>query len=158
MTTIIQGNQLRNIAFGVHVTKEWDTTTGETTLFNITGGLVYVSFFVGEITVAFGANATNSKIVYDCTDAGPADLDLCIATATASLTIGTLLTLDGAVGSSLQFADGVAALTNAELPNQGWVFKAGAIHMNQTADQGVGHVTWHLCYIPISDNAAVAAA
>jgi len=158
MTTIITGTQIRALQLGIQVTKEWDTTTGESSIFTITGGPVYVTSLFGHVTVAFGANATNTKIVYDCTAAGPADLDLCIATATASTAIETLLTLSGVVGDSLQFATGVAALTPAELQTAPFIFLPGAIHVNQTADQGVGHVTWYLHYIPITSLSAVAAA
>jgi hypothetical protein len=156
MTVLIQGSQLRALLLGVRVQgASKDTANGETTLFTITGGRVLVTSIVIEVTTAFGATTSNTKLVFDPTATG-ADTDLCATADLASDAIGSLYSITGDYSDALQV--GLLTLESPAMIQKPILLSEGEIHWNASADPGVGAYFATLTYIPLDDGAAVAAA
>ena len=81
MSTLIQGNELRALHFGVRVEKAAFTlpATTSTAIFTVAGGRVIVTSLIGEVTTAVQAQACNLNVTIDPTGAGAA-ADLVAAT------------------------------------------------------------------------------
>lgn len=161
MSTLIQGTQLREIAFGRKVSKAAFTlpATTSTAIFTVTGGRVLVTSLVGEVTTVLGATATNLNVTLD-PDGANAVADLAAATTVTSDAVGTLYTVTGAPLDLLSAAD----IGNTQVPNYvagvivgSFIVPAGSILL-KTSATNTGATKWDLTYIPYDDGAAVVAA
>lgn len=152
MTTMIQGDQLRTITFGLQVTRATAAITGVSTkgLFTVSGGLVLVTSLVGVVTTAVQAQATLTKIVATPTTGTVNDLS-----GTLDLTgaiAGSLLGITGLAGDALVSSTGGGA-SNLRNPV---AVNIGVIGVN-TAASSTGSIRWILTYVPLENGASVAA-
>jgi hypothetical protein len=154
MTAILTGPQIRQILLGQKVDRATatlpQTATGH--LFQVTGGRVLVTGLVGEVTVATGATATLAKITSTPTT-GTA-VDLTSTTAITSKEIGAQCTLPATSGSALVVKNGGAG---GQLPGHNpYIVPIGYIDLITDASD-TGSVKWSVTYIPLDNNASLAA-
>lgn len=152
MTTIIQGDQVRAILFGVRVAKAYPLLAVETkALFTVSGGKVAITSIVGEVTTAITVAGT---IKLQANPTVGATKDLCAATdlGTADAPAGNLIGFQGLTGDSLLTGPGAVPTIKQPL-----IVTAGTIEQ-VTATGADGGITWVLTYVPIDNGAAVAAA
>jgi hypothetical protein len=156
MSTIIQGDQVRAIQLGIHVTKSASPANATTDLFTVSG-LVLVTGIVGLVTTVMSATATSINLNHDPTIGAAANL--CGATVVTSDTAGTLYGYIGPDITTLLVSSGTAVPSEAytQLPSVKTILNNGVIGMVGTA-ANTGVVAWHLTYVPISDGASVVAA
>lgn len=164
MSTIIQGNDLRQIALGTRVEKTSFTLpqTASTAIFTVTGGKVLITSLVGIVTTVLGATATSLNITY--TPSGGANADLSAATVCTSDAVGTYYTITGVAADllSAQKVGGteVPSVTYAPTPNfmtGGLTVGAGQMFLKSSANN-TGATAWVLTYVPLDNGAAVVAA
>jgi len=152
MSTLIQGDQIRALLFGVRVEKAYATLAVETkSLFTVAGGKVLITSIVGEVTTAITVAGT-SKLQHNPTVG--TTKDLCAATdlGTTDTPVGNLLGFQGLTGDSILFGPG--AVPNLKQPI---VLTAGVIEqVNATGADG--GITWVLTYVPLDNGASVVAA
>lgn len=154
MTAILTGPQIRQILLGQKVDRATatlpQTATGH--LFQVTGGRVLVTGLVGEVTVATGATATNAKITSTPTTGTAVDLTANVAVT--SKEIGAQLTLPATSGSALVVKNGGAG---GQLPGHNpYIVPIGYIDLITDASD-TGSVKWSITYIPLDNNASLAA-
>lgn len=153
MTTIIQGNQLRDIGLGRHIIKAYPTLAVETkTLFTVAGGICLVTALVGEVTTAITV-ANTVKLQANPTTGTTGDLCAATDIGTTDTPAGDLLGLPAAAGSSLLF--GIGTVRNGA--GVQFFVNTGTIEQ-VTATGADGGITWHLTYVPVSDGASIVAA
>lgn len=164
MSTIIQGNELRQIGLGIRVEKTAFTLpqTASTNIFTVTGGRVMITSLVGIVTTVLGATATNLNLTY--TPSGGAAADISAATVCTSDAVGTYYTITG-VAADLLSAQKVGG---TEVPTVTWaptptfltgslVFGAGSMQLKSSANN-TGATAWVITYVPLDNGAAVVAA
>ncbi len=121
-------------------------------LFTIAGGLVKVTDFIGEVTVAMDATTTTLTLVANPT----VGADINVATASgdiASDTAGQLYSVGGNVGGAWNI-DGTA--TEGMIVT-GLVFNTGTIDL-LTSATNTGSVRWIIKWVPIDIGASLVAA
>lgn len=158
MSVIIQGYQLREIAFGVQVTKSWTLPASATTqtLFTASGGLVVVTSLVGQVTTAIGSTATTLALGLGTPGVGGTlDTDgIGTATTITSQEIGTLITAQASSGLGGAVVVGSLAGSAAFLPAP-FVINSATITATTSANAGGGVIKWYLTYIPVDTGATV---
>jgi hypothetical protein len=152
MSVIIQGAQLRAIAFGVQVTSSYTALPATTlhTLFTVAGGRVVVTSLTGIVTTVVQAQACAIKLVAT-PGAGTANdmsgtLDINAAEA------GALLSLHGTLATALQ--GGVSKSGAVPAMNFAQIVNTGTIGVN-TAATNTGAITWTATYIPYDTGATL---
>lgn len=127
------------------------TTTQD--IFTITGGRVWVTCLVGEVTTVCSATATNLKVTSVPTTGSA--VDIASNLAIASFEAGAILVVEGdgtaLIGTST--GAGHAPALNA-LP---FILPIGTIRI-ETSATNTGATKWDLFYLPIDDGAVVASA
>lgn len=129
-----------------------------TPLFNIKGGRVLMTGFLGEVTVDIANTATTLQISHLRDDVtAPVATVLDIASASiAQATAGTMYTLPAAVGSALTTStNNSAAIMGLQVPI---VLTKGALSLVGSAAPATGKIKWSIWYIPLDDGAYVEAA
>lgn len=152
MSTIISGDQVRSVLFGVRVSKAYDPLVVETkTLFNVTGGKVAITSIVGEVTTVITV-ANTVKLQANPTVG--TTKDLCAATdiGTTDTPLGNLLSFQGLTGDSILTGPGAVPTIKQPI-----VVNTGTIEQ-VTATGADGGITWVLTYVPIDNGAAITAA
>lgn len=155
MSVIIQGPQIRQILLGTKVDRATATLpqTATGSIFTVTGGRILVTGLLGEVTTAIGAIATTLAVTSTPTT-GTA-VTIASATAVTSKEVGALITLPGTAGAALVVNNGGGG---GQLPGHTpYVVPVGAIGITTSAND-TGSVKWTLTYVPLDDNATVAAA
>lgn len=152
MTAIIAANQVRAILFGVKVSKAYPTLAVETkTLFTVSGGLVAITSIVGYVTTAITV-ANTVKLQANPTVGTTKDLVAATDIGTTDTPVGNLLSFQGLTGDSILTGPGaVPTIKQPIIVNTGTIEQV-------TATGADGGITWTLTYVPIDDNAAIAAA
>jgi hypothetical protein len=154
MSTMIQGTQVRQLAFGMGpVSKASGTLTDATSLdcFTVAGGDVLITALwlkvtttmAGANTLAVAANPTTGDTVtiVTATDLGTTDT-----------TAGTVVGLDQGTTAATKFLRGGRVDLNA-------VATTGTIQLVQTGTGTIdGAVTVYVCWIPLTDGATLVAA
>lgn len=159
MTAILQGYQLREIGFGVQVTKSWTLPGSATTqtLFTASGGLVYVTSLVGQVTTLIGSTATTLSLGLGApTVGGTLDTDgIATATAITSAEVGCLFTpqASSGLGGAL---NAIALAGSAVFPAAPFIINSATITATTSANAGGGVIKWYLTYIPLDTGATVA--
>ena len=125
------------------------TTDGA--LFTITGGRVYMTAIIGEVTTVIQTQANNTKLVFNPTETG-ADQDMCAVLNISGDAVGTLYTISGTVGDALR--DDLWIGISMTYP---MVLSEGDIELNCAASN-TGNVSWTMFYYPIDTGATVASA
>lgn len=155
MTSLIAGNQIRRIAFGIKVDRTTSSlpATTDLTLFTVTGGRIVLTGLVGEVTTVIQAQANAVKIKSVPTTGTAGDISGTLDIN--AFEVGALVSLNGtALSTALSGANASAALFNRA---PGLVIPIGSIKLN-TAATNTGAMKWSLTYIPFDDGASVAAA
>lgn len=158
MSVLIQGYQLRELAFGTRVTKAAgslpQTTTA--TLFTVTGGNVIVTSLIGEVTTLI--QSSDPVVTIGCgtpTIGGTLDVDgIATSTTLASAEVGTLVTVQPSSGLAGALVVGSLAGAAIYLPTP-FVVSAGTITWSTGASK-TGAMKWYLTYVPLDDGASVA--
>lgn len=158
MSVIIQGAQLRAIAFGVQVTKSWTLPASATTqtLFTAAGGLVVVTSLVGQVTTLIGATATTLALGLGAPGVGGTlDTDgIATATAVTSQEVGTLLGPQASSGLGGALVVGSLAGSALFVPTP-FVVNSATITATTSANAGGGVIKWYATYVPLDTGATL---
>jgi hypothetical protein len=159
MSIIIQGYQLREIAYGTQVKYSWTLPASATTntLFTVSGGLVIVTSLVGQVTTLIGATTTTLALGLGTPGVGGTlDTDgIGTATGITSQEVGTLITTQASSGLGGAVVVGSLAGSAAFLPAP-FVVNSATITATTSANAGGGVIEWYLTYIPLDTGASVA--
>lgn len=163
MTTVQNAAGVRLGSLGRKASTSSYTLVVETkTLFNVTG-IVLVTAIVGYVDTAITV-ANTVKLQANPTVGTTANLCAATDIGTTDTPAGDLLTVGGAPGDPMMFGIGAVpryASSTATLAaggaGDGLYIAAGTIEQ-VTATGADGAITWHLCYIPITDTGNVSAA
>jgi hypothetical protein len=155
MSVIIQGAQLRAIAFGTQVVKGAQALpqTATATLFTVAGGSVLVTSLLGQFTVAAGATVTTLALGTVPTTGTASSTGIATATAITSLEAGTWVGVQassGKAGALVAGGNAGAALFVATP----FVVPAGTISWTTSASD-TGSMKWYLTYVPLDTGATV---
>lgn len=158
MSVLIQGYQLREIGFGVQVTKAWTLPASATTqnLFTVAGGLVLLTALVGQVTTVIGSTATTLALGLDAPGVGGTlDVDgLGTASTITSQEVGTLITLQASSGVGGAVVVGSLAGSGVFLPTP-MVLNSAHITATTSANAGGGAIKWYAQYVPLDTGATV---
>jgi hypothetical protein len=148
MSTIISGNQLRDIGLGRLATKSiTQSGAGTQNVFTVTGGLVLVTSLIGRVTTAITVAGT-TKLVANPTAGTSADL--CTAT--------DLGTTDTVAGEILVITKGASiALGADDLTGFPLAVETGVIE-HTVATGGDGVIKWYCTWVPLDNGATLTAA
>lgn len=152
MSSILQGNQLRTLTFGTKASKASGAISGNPTLtmFNITGGDVAITALWLDVTtditvdtgtLAVQANPTtgDTQTIVTATDLG-----------TTNTAAGSVVGLDRGTTAASKFLRGGSVMLNA-VATTGTIELVGASGVD-------GAVTLNVCWVPLTNGAALAAA
>lgn len=162
MTTIIQGDELRNIALGRYTKGKTSTITADAThqIFTVAGGEVLITALWGKVTTAITDAGEDFTLQADPTTGDAttivASTDLGTTDTAAGTTLGvnTFLADPATSGAaeSLIFAKGGRALRDI-------VVTTGEIELVVGAGSGSedGVVEWYCTWVPLTDGATLVA-
>ena len=123
-------------------------------LFDIDGGDILVTNFVGIVIVAIDANAVDCKILIDRDDTA-ADTELSTAVTITSDVLGTVYVFSNANASVLTpLTPGANGSTTLMTP---WFVPEGMLEMDLTAPNLTGTIRWYLTYKPLAKGITVTA-
>lgn len=142
------------LALGIHVAKASETLPQTATqhLFVVTGGRVWVTMLLGQVTTVIQNSDPVAKVTATPTTGTAVDVASTVTLTSAEA--GSLLSVEG---------DGTAIVLNtagAACPASGvgrWVCAVGYIDLITGASK-TGATKWDLFYIPFDDGASVASA
>jgi len=154
MASQISGKNARLNVSGLQVVRAaaLQPQTATAAIFNVVGGRVIITSFVGDVAVATPAT-TNTLAINGTPTSGTAVI-WASATSTASKEVGTQLTLPGTVGGAL----GVATAGGGALPDTLYLANTGTITLTTTGSAATGTIRWVLTYVSLDDGAYVTAA
>lgn len=162
MSVIIQGYQLRSIAFGVQVLKPAQAFPqggpGTATLFTVAGGLCMVTSLIGVVSTVVQSTDPVLSIGTAPTTGTAQTSGVATTKSLLSAEAGALVTVGaGTAGlpAALVVMTTVAKAGNAVFPTLSpFVVNTGTI--TQTATTAVtGAIDWYLSYIPITTGATI---
>jgi hypothetical protein len=149
MSVLIQGYQLREIAFGVQVIKAAQvlpaTTTGN--LYTVAGGNVLVTSLFGLCSTVCTGTATTLAIGTAPTAGTAKTTGIATATAVTSAEVGTW------VGPQISSVVGSVA-GSAPFATVPFIVAPGKITLTTSATN-TGAFTWYLTYVPLDAGATV---
>jgi len=119
-------------------------------LFQVEGGRVLVTSLVGEVTVAVGAGANNTKLVFSPTTG--ADQDLCAVVDIDAAAVGSQLTVTGTPTDAMVSSTYIA---NPVLANP-LMLMTGTVDLD-CSGSATGEITWHVHFLPLDSGAAIRA-
>ena len=155
MTTMIQGDQVRSLVYGIQVnraTAAVPTSAADQALFTIVGGRVIITSLIGEVTTVIGGTTPSMKLIANPTAAG-ASFDLVSAVAITADAVGNLYSLAATAGGALQVTESGTAVFGVAM-----AVKVGTIDCNISAADATGSIKWSLTYVPLDNGASVVAA
>lgn len=155
MSVILQGYQLRSIAFGQQVIKGPSVlpATATANLATVANGAVLVTSMLGLVTTVMSATATNLELGTAPT-VGTAELNgIASNVAVASLEVGTWLVplVNAGVGGAL--VSGGHAGNAVFLPTP-FIVAAGFITWTTSATN-TGAMKWYFTYVPLDTGASL---
>lgn len=153
MSVLIAGPQIRQILLGTKVDRATANLpqTTQSALFTITGGRILLTSIVGEVTTIIQTQANNTKLVGNPTTG--TDVDICAVLSITAKEVGTLFGITGLFSDALVGANAGAGV----LPRNPVVIPVGTLDLSCAASN-TGQVKWSITYVPLDDNASVAAA
>lgn len=152
MTTLVDGNSVRKVHFGIGpISKAYTPLVVETKALFTVSGLVAITCLFGVVTTAITV-ANTVKLQHNPTTGVTGDLCAATDIGTTDTPAGDLLGFQGLKGDSLLF--GIGAVPNLK---QEIILSAGGIEQ-VTATGADGGITWYLTYVPIDAGATVVAA
>lgn len=160
MSIIIQGSQLRTIAFGQQVTKAAANLpqSATATLFTVSGGAVLVTSLIGLVSGTAIQSSDPVLSIGTAPTTGTAETSgIATTTVLTSAEIGTWLTVapsSGLPGALVVMATAAKAGNTVYLPAP-FVVSAGTITWTTGASKS-GKIAWYLSYVPLDNGASVA--
>lgn len=127
--------------------------TTDDALFTITGGRVFVTSIIGEVTTVIQTQANNTKLKFNPSATG-ADVDICAVLNISADAVGTLYSITGDFSDAM--LDGLLCLETDSLLEKPILLSEGAIELDCAATN-TGSVSWTITYVPLDDGASVAA-
>src|ERR1051326_67013 len=125
--------------------------TTNSAIFTISGGRIFASLIIGEVTVAIQAQANAPKLI-GVPSAG-SNVDLCATADINGLEVGGKLVPVGVLATAL----GKTNAGGAAGPFAGLIVPVGTINLSCAASN-TGSIKWSIFYVPIDDGALVVAA
>lgn len=156
MTAMIQGSQLRTIAFGPQVLKASQALpqTATATLFTVSGGNVLVTSLLGVVsTTPTGSSVTTLALGTVPTTGTASSTSIATAVAITSLEVGAWVTPQASSGKGGALVVGATAGAALFLPTP-FVVPAGTITWTTSASD-TGQMAWYLTYVPLDSAASV---
>lgn len=155
MSVIIQGYQLREIAFGVQVLKAAQNTpqTATADLFTVAGGSVLVTSLLGLVTTVTPSTVNTLALGTAPTTGTAETAGIASATSIASQEAGTWLATQASSGAAGALVVGGHAGNALFLPAP-FVVSAGFITWTTTGS-ATGQIAWYLTYVPLDTGASV---
>jgi len=158
MSVIIQGYQLREIAFGVQVIKKAQVppnSGASATLFTVAGGSVLITSLIGRVTTILsgttGAIALGSKPTTGTEETA----GIATAGVVGGAEVGTKMVPLAASGlAGALVVCGLHAGSVPFLPTP-FVVDAGTIEVTTSVATMTGAIDWYLTYVPLDTGAAV---
>ena len=159
MSVIIQGYQLREIAFGVQVIKAAQAMpqTGTANLYTVAGGSVLVTSLLGLVSGTAIQSSDPELTLGMAPTVGTAEVaGIASSTALTSAEIGTWITVGGSSGlpAGLVVMATAAKAGNTVFLGTPFVVPAGYITWTTGANK-TGHIAWYLTYVPLDTGASV---
>jgi len=149
MTTIIQGNELRTLLLGQRATKSTGTLAASTVpLFTVATGAVFVTSITGRVTTAVTV-ANAYKLQFNPTLGTTVDICTTLDIGTTDTVVGEQLSVSLLKAEALILG---AAATKAP----GIVLPVGQIEHVSAGTEGV--ILWTVTWVPLEQNATLAAA
>lgn len=159
MTVIIQGAQLRTIAFGQQVLKGPVTppnSGSSATLYTVAGGAVLVTALIGRVTTVM--SGTTGAIALGTKPTAGTEETSGIATAgvIGGAEVGTILAV-GQSSSGLAAALVVSGKLAGNVPFLATPFavNTGLIEVTTSVATMTGAIQWYLTYVPLDTGASV---
>ncbi len=155
MSVIIQGAQLRTIAFGSQVIKSAQvlpaTATGN--LYTVAGGNVLVTSLIGICSTVCTSTATTLAIGVAPTTGTAKTTGIATATAVTSAEVGTWVgpQISSGIGGALVVGSVAGSAPFLTVP---FAVSAGHITLTTSATN-TGAFTWYLTYVPLDTGATV---
>lgn len=142
-------NASRQARYGLMIDRDAAVFTGvsNTPIFNVVGGRVAITNIIGQITVG-ASGATNISLQSNPTAAGYTTGAISTALAAAALEVGTILTIDGTLGTA-HFGVNAGA---AQGQTRDVIVPVGQIEFVLSGAQTIS-VSWKVFYVPIDDGA-----
>src|SRR5258708_2263549 len=125
--------------------------TTNAAIYTISGGRVFVSLIVGEVTTVIQTQVNNTKLTAVPTTGSA--VDLCAVVDISALEVGGKLSPVGVLATAL----GKTLAGAAAGPSAGFIVSIGTINLNCAASN-TGSVKWSIWYVPVDDGALVVAA
>jgi hypothetical protein len=155
MSAIIQGYQLRTIAFGVQITKAAQNLpqTATATLATVAGGSVLVTSMIGVVSTAIQNQACNLSLGTVPTTGTASSTGLAAVASISNKEVGTMIVplVSAGVGGTLVV--GANAGASVFLPTP-FVVSAGTISWTTSASN-TGQMKWYFTYVPLDNGAAL---
>lgn len=156
MSVIIQGYQLREIAFGVQVTKAAANLpqTATATLYTVATGNVLVTSLLGVVSGTAIQNQACTLALGTAPTTGTAETaGIASATSIINMEIGTWMTPQASSGVDGALVVGGHAGNAVYLPTP-FVVAPGTITWTTSASN-TGKIAWYLTYVPLDNGATV---
>lgn len=156
MAAQIPGVAARLSILGLTVTRTaaLQPQTAQAAIFTVGTGKVLVTGLVGEVVVATPATVNTLKVTGNPTSG--TDVDWTSATSTASLEVGSIITLGVTSGGALVVK--AAGGGNGLMPYVGYVAQVGTLDLVTSGSAATGTIKWVLTYVPLDTGASVSAA
>jgi hypothetical protein len=150
-------NAVGDVRLGIRVDRATALVAAATVaLFNVVGGRVEMTQFVGRIDVDMAVLGCTLQITHLTTDAVAVVTPLSIASADITGMDSTIMfSLPALVGGLLINSTGTSAM---EMDAPSYVLKTGALQLVGSAAPGTGTISWSMWYFPIDEGAYVEAA
>jgi hypothetical protein len=155
MSLIIQGYQLRTLAFGSQVIKASQNLPQSTTatLFTVSGGAVLVTSLLGLVTTVIQSTDPVLSLGTAPTTGTAETSGIATTVSLASAEVGTWLGVQAASGVAGALINGGHAGNAVWLPAS-FVVSAGTITWTTGASK-TGQLKWYLTYVPLDTGASV---
>lgn len=154
MTTIIQGQQIRQMALGLYAQGAAKTVpqNATSTIFTIANGRVLITSLTGKVTTVIGGTTPAFKLIATPT-VGTLN-DMCTALTLTAAEVGTQVSMPAAVGSALA---GVISKSGSVSAPGAQVVAPGTIGVNCAAADATGAIQWTATWIPLDNGATLVA-
>jgi len=152
VSVIVQGSQLRDIALGRKASKASGAISGDPTLtmFNVTGGDVLITALWLNVTTAIATNGGTLAVQGNPTTGDTQVIVTATDLGTTDTAAGSVVGLDQGTTAASKFLRGGRVDLDA-MVTTGTVELVGASSVD-------GAVTLNVCWVPLTDGAALVAA
>jgi hypothetical protein len=158
MSVIIQGYQLRTVAFGVQLIKAAtalpQSSGVSSTLATVNNGAILVTSMVGKVSTVITGTTTTLEIGTAPTVGAAAPAGIAGATAITSAAVGTWMVplVSAGVGGLLVVG---ASPGNAVFLPTPFVVPAGTITLQCSSAAPTGAISWYFTYVPLDNGASL---